>query len=147
VHGFPSSTTSGVPAVQAPDWQVSAPSHTVALGQAVPFATFVWLTPATGSHASAVHGFPSSTTSGVPGVQVPAWQVSPPLQTLASGQAVPFATFVWLTPVTGSQASAVHGFPSFTTGGVPGVQLPLWQVSAPSHTFPFGHPVPFATFV
>jgi hypothetical protein len=130
--------------VQTPAWQVSAPSHTFPFGHPVPFATFVCVTPATGSQASVVHGFPSFTTGGVPGVHTPAWQVSAPSHTVAFGHAVPFVTLVWVTPPTGSQASAVQGFPSLTTGGVPGVQTPAWQVSAPSHTVAFGQAVPFA---
>jgi hypothetical protein len=46
-------------------------------------------------------------------------------------------------PVTGSQASAVHGFPSFVTRGVPATHVPEEHVSAPLHTVPSGHAVPF----
>src|SRR5205814_4097300 len=46
----------GVPGAQAPCWQVSAPLHTLASAQLVPFATGLWDTPPVGSQASAVHG-------------------------------------------------------------------------------------------
>src|SRR6186997_1535286 len=40
VHALPSSTAGAVPAAQKPFWHVSAPSHTVALAQAVPSVSF-----------------------------------------------------------------------------------------------------------
>ncbi|HVZ75617.1 MAG TPA: hypothetical protein VHJ20_24760 [Polyangia bacterium] len=131
--------------MHVPLWHVSAPSHTVPFAHDVPFVLFVWLTPLTGSHASVVHGFPSSTVSGVPDVHVPLWHVSAPSHTVPFAHDVPFVLFVWLTPLTGSHASVVHGFPSSTTSGVPDVHAPLWHVSAPSHTVEFAHDVPFVT--
>jgi hypothetical protein len=80
--------------------------------------------------------------TGLPFVQLPDWHVSPVVHAFPSLQDVPLETAVCDTPVTGSHASAVHGFPSSTTSGVPGVHVPPWQVSAPSHTVPFGHGVP-----
>jgi len=131
VHGLPSSIEGGVPARQVPEaLQVSAPLQTLASAQDVPAETGVCLTPVTGSQLSAVQGLLSLTDRGVPAMQVPAaLQVSLPLQTLASAQDVPVATGVCLTPGTGSQLSAVQGLPSLVATGVPGAQVPLWQVS------------------
>ena len=57
----------------------------------------------------------------VPGMQVPvALQVPAPVQMLPSVHVVPAMTGVCVTPGTGSQASAVHGFWSSTGAAVPG---------------------------
>ena len=125
VHGLPSSQSSGVPAVQTPAWQVSFPLHTVPSGHGVPFATEVFWQPRTGSQLSVVQGLLSLQLSGVPAVHVPFWQVSVPLQTVASGQAVPFATATLRQPSTGSQLSVVHGLLSLQLSGVPAVQVPF----------------------
>src|SRR5262249_5591437 len=54
-------------------------------------AVLFWKTqPVAASHESSVQGLPSLHTRGVPGVQLPAWQVSTPLQALPSLQLVPF---------------------------------------------------------
>jgi hypothetical protein len=75
-------------------------------------------------------------------------QVSRPLQTFPSEQDVPAASGVWLTPVTGLQASAVQGFPSLTRSALPGWQTPEpLQISSPLQTFPSEHDVPAATAV
>jgi hypothetical protein len=49
----------------------------------------------TASQLSVVHGLLSSQLGGVPGVHTPAWQVSAPLQTVASAQDVPFGTMAF----------------------------------------------------
>ena len=46
--------------------------------------------PATGSLGSSVQALPSLQSRAVPAVQAPAWQVSRPLHTVESSQAVPF---------------------------------------------------------
>lgn len=102
-----------------------APTHEPLLSQASPYvqalpslqrvpgAAGTCETPVTGSQESAVHGYPSSITKGVPGRQVPPpSHSSRPLQTFPSEQDVPAETGRWRTPVTGSQLSAVHGLPS-----------------------------------
>jgi hypothetical protein len=145
VQGLPSSTVRGVPGWQVPlELQVSVPLQTLPSEQLVPVVTFVCVTPVVGSQASVVQGLPSSTVGGVPGSHVPLeLQVSAPLQTLPSEQLVPAATFVWVTPFMGSQASVVQGLPSSTVRGVPGWQVPLeLQVSAPLQTLPSGQAVP-----
>jgi hypothetical protein len=148
VQTLPSSQLSAVPAVQEPPWHVSAPLHTVASAQLVPFVTGGFWHPSTASHESAVQTLPSSQASGVPGVHAPAWQVSAPLHTVPSAQLVPFATAALWHPSTGSQLSAVHGLPSSQASGVPAVQLPDWQLFVPLHTVPStSHDVPFATGV
>jgi len=103
VHSPPSLHERGAPGVQTPAWQVSAPLQRFPSGHGVASATAACWQPAlethvagvhglpsstakvntqpvAGSHESPVHAFPSSQTSGVPGVHVPAWHVSVPLQ-------------------------------------------------------------------
>ena len=112
--------------------------------QVVPFGAAACWTPARASHVSTVHGLPSSNAGGAPLAHCPAaLHVSRPSQTVALSQAVPAVFGVWLTPVTGSQASTVHGFASSTTGGEPDVQVPAWQVSAPSQTVALLQEAPF----
>jgi hypothetical protein len=147
VQTLPSLQFGGVPAVQLPLWQVSAPLQTVASAHDVPFATGGFWQPATGSQLSLVHGLPSVQLGAVPGVHVPDWQVSAPLQTLASAHDVPFVTLACWQPATGSQLSVVHGLPSLQLRAVPAVQMPAWQVSAPLQTVPSAHDVPFRSAV
>jgi hypothetical protein len=110
---------------------------------AVPFVTAVEVQPVSGLHESVVHGFESLHVSAVPAVQVPLWQVSAPLHRLPSVQDVPFATDVFTQPVVVLHESVVHGFESLQEIGVPAVQLPAWQVSAPLHRLPSRQGVPF----
>src|SRR5262249_43837260 len=76
---------------------------------------------------------------GVPAVQTRFWQVSAPLQTLASAHEVPLVTLVAVQPVAGTQLSVVHGLPSLQVSGVPATQTPAEQVSVPLHRFPSLH--------
>jgi hypothetical protein len=145
VHTLPSLQTIGVPAVQLPAWQDSAPLHTLLSRHGVPFRTAVAVQPLAGVQPSVVHAFPSLQTSPVPAVQVPFWQVSAPLQRFESAHDVPFVTGVVVQPVAGLQPSVVHTLPSLQTIGVPAVQTPAWQVSAPLQRFPSGHAVPLGT--
>jgi hypothetical protein len=108
-------------------------------------ATAVLTQPEIALQLSVVHGLPSSQLGGVPAVQTPAWQVSSPLHTLASGHGVPFATAACWHPLTGLHVSFVHGFRSSQEIGEPGVQMPEVHVSSPLHTLPSEHVVPFAT--
>jgi hypothetical protein len=98
-------------------------------------------------HESVVHASLSLQLRGVPAVQVPLWQVSPPLQTLPSEHEVPFVTFVFTQPVDGLHESVVQTFESLQLSGVPLVQVPLWQVSAPLQTLPSLHDAPLTTGV
>src|SRR2546425_146020 len=67
--------------------------------------------PVAGSQVSVVHGLPSLQTTGVP--QLPAWQVLPTVQALASSHPVPSGRGVdWHWPVRGLQVSLVQGLPS-----------------------------------
>jgi hypothetical protein len=91
VQGFPSLTLGGGPATHVPVvLQASTPSHGLPFEQLVPAATFVCETPFTGWQESVVQGFPSSRTGGEPATHDPELQVSAPLHTVVSGQAVPF---------------------------------------------------------
>src|SRR5438132_1466888 len=94
---------------------------------------------------SVVHGLLSLQLRAVPAVQTPAWQVSAPLHAFPSLHDLPFASAVCWHPATGSQVSVVHGLLSLQLSGVPAAQTPAWHVSAPLHTFPSLHGVPFTT--
>ena len=50
-----------------------------------------------------------------------------------------------MQPAVGWQPSVVHALPSLQTGGVPGAQTPLWQVSMPSQTSVPPQAMPFTT--
>jgi hypothetical protein len=119
--------------------------HALPSGHGVPFSTAVAAHPVAGLQLSVVHTLPSLQTSGVPAAHTPAWQVSAPLQTLASAHAVPLATGVVVHPVAGLQPSVVHTLPSLQTMGVPAVHAPAWHVSAPLQLLPSLHDVPFET--
>jgi hypothetical protein len=147
VQTFASLQSSGVPAVQVPATQVSAPLQALPSEHDVPFVTGVAVHPVAALQPSVVHGLPSLHVSGVPAVHVPPWQVSPPLQALPSEHDEPFATAGFWQPAIASQVSLVHGFPSLQLSGVPAAQVPLWHVSAPLQAFPSAHDVPFATGV
>ena len=83
----------GFAPVHTPAWQLSVCVHALPSLHAVPFGAFGFEqlpvdtshTPATWHASLAVHTF------AVPGVQVPAWQVSLIVQALPSLQLVPFA--------------------------------------------------------
>jgi hypothetical protein len=145
VHGFESSQLTGVPAPHDPSVQLSFPLQTLPSEQDVPFRTATAWQPATALHESVVHRLPSLQTRVVPATQVPAWQISLPLQRVASGQAVPLATGVVLQPDVGRHVSFVHTFPSLHTSAVPAVQMPDWQVSMPLQRSPSLHWVPLLT--
>jgi hypothetical protein len=99
------------------------------------------------SGASEVQGFPSTQVVPDAGKQTlgvdssPSWltQRSPLVQELpSSGQGVPSATFVWVTPWL-PQASSVHGLPSSTDTGKP-AQVPAAQASPLVHGSPSSQP-------
>jgi hypothetical protein len=74
---------------------------------------------------SVVQALPSLHVRGVPLVQAPLWQVSVPLQTLASLHVVPFRTGVFTQPDAALQLSVVQTLESLQLSGVPVVQVPL----------------------
>jgi hypothetical protein len=115
----------GVPALQVPDWQVSAPLHALLSEHDVPLATAVFTQPVAGLQESVVHGFPSLQFGAVPAVQLPDWQVSSPLQALPSEHEAPLATGVTWQPVTALHVSVVQGFESLQLSAVPAVQVPV----------------------
>jgi hypothetical protein len=145
VHTLPSVQSRAVPAVHTPPWQVSAPLQTSPSGHAVPFTTAVFVQPKTGSQLSVVHTLLSSQLRGVPAVHTPLWHVSAPLQTSPSAHEVPLSTGVFWQPEAGSQLSVVQTLPSSQLRGVPAVQTPAWQLSAPLHTSASAHAVPLGT--
>jgi len=105
----------------------------------------VCVQPSVASQASVVQALASSQLGGAPVVQVPLWHVSVPLQGFVSPHGVPFGSVVCPQPVTASQVSVVHAFPSLQLSGVPAVHTPAWHVSAPLHTVASAHDVPLAT--
>src|SRR6266704_366654 len=114
--------------------------------QEAPSGTGVALHPEAGSQESVVQALPSLQTSGVPAAQRPCSQVSLPLQASPSEQEVPSATGVWMQPL-GPQESAVQGLLSSQLRGVPGVQVPVRQVSSPLQTLPSEQEAPSGTGV
>jgi hypothetical protein len=71
VQGLLSLQLSGLPAVQVPDWHVSAPSQTVVFAHVVPFGSAGFWHPRTGLQVSLVHTLPSLQLRAVPAVQAP----------------------------------------------------------------------------
>jgi hypothetical protein len=136
-----------VPVVQVPLWHVSAPLHALPSLQEVPLATLVAVHPVAGTQASVVQALPSLQVSGVPAVQVPPWQVSPPLHRLPSEHDEPLATATFWQPVAGLQLSVVQTLESLHVRAVPLVHVPPWHVSAPLQTFASAQEVPLATLV
>ena len=121
---LPSLQLSGVPAVHAPLWQVSAPLQTLPSVQGVPFRTAVFVQPVAGLQVSVVHTFESLQLGAVPAAQPPFWQVSAPLHALPSLQAVPFDTFACWQPKVALHVSVVQAFASSQLRAVPAVQVP-----------------------
>jgi hypothetical protein len=111
------------------------------------FGTAGFWQPVVALQLSVVHTLLSLQLRGVPAAHAPPWQVSAPLHTVPSGQAVPFATATFWQPFVALQLSVVHTFPSLQLSGVPAVHTPAWQVSAPLHTVVSVHGVPFSTGV
>ena len=146
VQTLPSLQLRAEPAVQVPPWQVSAPLQALPSGHAVPLSTGVLLQPNVALQASVVQTLESLQLRGVPAVQVPLWQDSAPLHTLASRHGVPFSTGVLAQPLVALQVSVVQTLESLQLRGVPAVQTPARQVSAPLHTVLSGHAVPLARF-
>jgi hypothetical protein len=126
VQMLPSLQTSGVPAVQVPLWQVSAPLQGLPSEQDEPFATTVfWQLPPL--QTSDVHGLPS-------------------LQSVATTQDWHPGIGAWLQPEIALHVSVVQALLSLQSSGVPAVHVPLWQVSAPLQTVESAQDEPFATW-
>jgi hypothetical protein len=85
-----------------------------------------------------VQSWLSSQLGGVPGVQMPAWQISVPLQRSPSPHpgVGPFGTGT-LLQVPALHASVVHGFPSLHSAAVVH-GLTTHDPVGGSHTFPAG---------
>jgi hypothetical protein len=131
VHSWESSQVGGAPGVQTPTTQVSSPLHGSGSAHGVA-SSGVKAQPTNGTQASAVHTWPSSQVGGAPGVQTPTTQVSSPLHGSGSAHEVPSSS-VKAHPTNGTQASAVHTWPSSQTIGVPAVHTPAAHVSSPLH--------------
>src|SRR5262249_36661352 len=138
--------------VQAlPSSQLSAgpPTHTPAehwslLVQALPSShepgTFVCTQPLAGLQESAVQTLSSLQSGGGPPTHVPAWHVSFVVPAFPSSQDAVLLT--WTQPLTGSQKSSVHGFPSSQFGAAPPTQAPAEQASPVVQALPSLQEVP-----
>lgn len=133
VHAMPSSQLSVVPALHVPAIvQVSKPLHAFESEHDAP-GVAMFVQPAVGSQASAVHAWLSLQFNVEPGMQEPSeLQVSAPLHTLPSVHDAP--TFGAATqPVAGLQESVVHVLLSSQVSATPATHVPAEQNSAPSH--------------
>lgn len=132
----PPQNSSFLPQVRhEPFTQPPVPLHTVPSGAlATPQRPVVLLHPAETLQTSVTGG----QVTGLPPVQIPAWQVSPVVQPLPSEQAAPFdLTGFEQSPVDGEQVPALWHWSSalHVTGFVP-TQEPLWQTWSPKHLLP-----------
>jgi hypothetical protein len=123
--------------MHAADWQLSEPLHWSPSEQVAPsgFAGFVHSPVDESQVPASWHASLAMQVTGVPGLHVPAWQVSAPLQALPSPQEDPLglAGFVHC-PVEASHVPGLwHSSLATHVTGVPGVQAPAWQTSAPLH--------------
>ncbi len=126
VQGLLSLQSTADPPIQLPFAHVSPVVHAEPSLQGS--ALFVVVQPLPTSQFSVVHGFPSSHTLGLIGLQVPPAHVSPSVQGLLSVQGCVLATNA--QPVAGSQPSSVQGLPSAHVAGEPPTHTP------PAHTSP-----------
>jgi hypothetical protein len=137
--------------VQTPVWQVSAPLQRLASAQLVPLDLLVTgQIPVDVTQApTVVQAVADGQTTAVPAVQTPVWQVSAPLQRLASAQDVPLDLLLTgQVPVEGTQAPTVVQAVAFGhITDVPAVQMPVWQVSAPLQRLPSEQLVPLDLLV
>jgi len=136
VQGLPSSQLTGDPGVHVPALQSSAPLQALPSEHDVPLVLTVKTQPVAGTQEFVVHGLPSSHPNGAgAGAHTPAEQLSAPLHRLPSEQLVPSTIGVKTQPpLTGLQELVVQGLLSSHTTGVPeDEQVPLEQVSVPSH--------------
>jgi hypothetical protein len=95
-------------------------------------------------HESFVHTLLSLQVTALPPPQLPPPHTSPVVQALPSLQDT--VLFVNTQPVDALHESVVHTLLSLQVSGVPAVQTPVWQTSAPLHTVESAQEVPFATF-
>jgi hypothetical protein len=90
-------------------------------------------------HESVVHALPSLQVRPEPGVHVPAWHVSAPLQTLPSLHEEPFDRVLKTQPLAALHESVVHALPSLQVRAWPAMHAPAWQVSVPLQALPSLH--------
>src|SRR3990172_1843679 len=132
VHILPSSQEIGMPDVHTPSLQTSIKVQAFPSSQGL--LLFVNVHPLTESHVSSVHTLPSLQKLGAPDVHTPSLQMSPKVQAFPSSQGA--ILFVFVHPLTESQASSVHILPSSQGIGAPDVHTPLLQTSNEVQTFP-----------
>lgn len=135
VHGFASSQSKLLTATHAPTLQKSPVVH--ALSSVHAPSTAVWVHPDAATHASSVHTFLSSQSTGAP-AQVPLPQVSAVVQALASSHGTPLVG-PCLHPELASQPSAEQGSPSSHAATCPGAHAPSRQASFSVQAEPSSH--------
>src|SRR3989304_960577 len=132
VHTLPSLQKLGAPDVHTPSLQMSPKVQASPSSQGL--LLFVNVHPLTESHVSSVHTLPSLQEIGAPDVHTPSLQMSPKVQAFPSSQGA--ILFVFVHPLTESQASSVHILPSSQGLGAPDGHTPLLQTSNEVQTFP-----------
>lgn len=93
-----------------------------------------------------MQGLPSSSTGAEEATQVPLWQLSRPLQTLASSQATPSGSGGFeQVPVTESQVPLTwQASCAVQIAAEPALHVPLLQVSPTVQALPSSQATPFA---
>jgi len=135
VHGLSSLQLVAVPPTHAPPEHASPVVHAFPSSQAAVLFTNSH-DPVAGLQLSSVQALPSLQTVDEPGTHRPSRQLSPVVQAFPSLQALPVFGRCAQIPVSGTQASSVHGFPSSQRGPVPGTHAPPEQVSPVVQAFP-----------
>jgi hypothetical protein len=135
VHGLLSLQLVVAPPTQAPPEQESPVVQGFPSSQAAVLLTDSH-SPVAGLHASSVHAFPSLQTVAEPGTHAPNRQESPVVHAFPSLQALPVVGRCTQSPVSGTQASSVHGLSSSQTAPVPETHAPPEQASPVVQAFP-----------
>jgi hypothetical protein len=147
-HWSAAAQVTRLPAVHAPETQVSLRSQAFPSLHAVPSeAVGLEQVPVDGLHAPATwHWSEAVHVTWLPAVHVPDWHVSLRSQALPSLQLVPFAAAGFEhCPVVGLHTPATwHWSDAVQVTWLPAVQTPAWHVSSRSQAFPSLQFVPFA---
>jgi hypothetical protein len=142
VQAMPSLQRSGVPAVQAPPWQLSPTVQAFPSVQPVPAGSGVNVQPLAGAQLSTVQGKPSAHVTALPGTHRPPSHASPEVHALPSEQKPPFGTGKNRHPAARLQVSVVQGSPSVHPTETPGLHAPAAHESPAVHGSPSVHCAP-----
>jgi hypothetical protein len=158
LHAVAAAQLTGLLPVHVPLWQVSVCVQALPSLHVVPFAAFVgaghW--PVAGSQVPGTLHVPAVHVVGVPGMQAPAWQLSPTVQALPSLHVDPLVAATQLPVVIEQMLQAPHALPLFCQAPfashvcgwaplqafVPGTQLPVHEPLAVAQTYV--HPLPLS---